>query len=75
MTINLLMEMTNVQNNAVKPWLEKLHGLSDQDDLEPFQDWEGQKKGEVMGMGSKVEQITGVRGILEQKLQFWKEGL
>ena len=69
------MEMTNVQNNAVNPWLEKLHGLSDQDDLEPFQDWEGQKKGEVLGMGSKVEQITGIRGRLEQKLQFWKEGL
>ena len=37
-TNNLLMEMTDVQNNAVEPWLEELHGLSDQDDLEPFQD-------------------------------------
>ena len=74
-TNNLLMEMTDVQNNAVEPWLEELHGLSDQDDLEPFQDWEGQEKGEVLGMGSKVEQITRVKGRLEQKLQFWKENL
>ena len=75
MTYNLLMEMTDVQNNAVEPWLEELHGLSDQDDLEPFQDWEGQEKGEVLGMGSKVELITRVKGRLEQKLQFWKEDL
>ena len=67
------MEMTDVQNNAVEPWLEELHGLSDQEDLEPFQDWEGQEKGEVLGMGSKVEQITRVKGRLEQKLQFWKD--
>ena len=40
MTNNLLMGMTDVQNNAaVEPWLEELHGLSDQDDLELFQDW------------------------------------
>ena len=32
-TNNLLMEMADVQNNAVEPWLEELHGLSDQDDL------------------------------------------
>ena len=30
--------MTDVQNNAVEHWLEKLHDLSDQDNLEPFQD-------------------------------------
>ena len=35
-TNNLLMEMTDVQNNAVELWLEELHGLSDQDDLEPL---------------------------------------
>ena len=69
------MEMTDVQNNAVEPWLEELHGLSYQNDLEPFQDWEGQEKGEVLGKGSKVEQITRVKGRLEQKPQIWKEDL
>ena len=34
-TNSLLMEMTDVQNNAVEPWLEKLDGLLHQDDLEP----------------------------------------
>ena len=39
------------------------------------QNWEDHKEGEISGTGSTVEQITKVKGQLQQSLEFWREKL
>lgn len=65
-------DLLDDQRETMQPGL---NGWSDQDKLEALQGWEGEEKGEILGRGSEVEQITRVKGRLEQSLQFWKEVL
>ena len=72
---NPMREELDPQEGDLRLGLDGQDGLPNNDDLEALQDWEGQERGEIVGTGSNVEQITQVKGRLEQNVQFWKEDL
>ena len=57
-------------DDQFEPGWDNQEGIPDPDEFETLQDWKGQEKGEIKGTVSKVEQITGVKGRLEENVEF-----